>query len=158
MRLRSLRLPRKLGHGEEATLVEHLEELRERIFVCIGALLAGFVIAYIFHERVIHWLELALPRGHRHLTTLTIGEPFMTALWLSVYTGFILALPVIIWQAWSYFLPAFDARHERMLRLFVLIATILLAIGIAFGYYVALPNAAHFLTNYDKAQYTTLIR
>jgi sec-independent protein translocase protein TatC len=158
MRLRSLRLPRKLGHGEEATLVEHLEELRERIFVCIGALLAGFVIAYIFHERVIHWLELALPRGHRHLTTLTIGEPFMTALWLSVYTGFILALPVIIWQAWSYFLPAFDARHERMLRLFVLIATILLAIGIAFGYYIALPKAAHFLTNYDKAQYTTLIR
>src|SRR6059058_4011404 len=152
------RLPRRLAHGEEATLVEHLEELRQRLFVCIGTLLVGFIVAYVFHRHLIHWLELELPKGHRHLTTLTIGEPFMTALWLSVYTGFILALPVIIWQAWAYFLPAFDARHERMLRLFVLIATILLVIGILFGYYVALPKAAHFLTNYDKAQYTTLIR
>ena len=41
--MRSLRLPRRLGHGEEATLVEHLEELRQRLFVCIGAVLVGFV-------------------------------------------------------------------------------------------------------------------
>jgi sec-independent protein translocase protein TatC len=153
-----LRPPRRLGHGEEATLVEHLEELRQRLFVCIGALLAGFVVAYIFHQHLIHWLELELPVGHRRLTTLTIGEPFMTSLWLSVYAGFLLALPVIIWQAWSFFLPAFEAGHERMLKLFVLIATALLAIGVAFGYFLALPAAAHFLTNYDKNQYTTLIR
>jgi sec-independent protein translocase protein TatC len=158
LRLPSLRPPRKLGHGEEATLVEHLEELRQRLFYCIGALLAGFVVAYVFHTRLIHALELALPRGHRHLTTLTIGEPFMTSLWLSVYAGFILALPVIIWQAWAFFLPAFDAGHERVLKVFVLISVALLAVGIAFGYYVALPKAAHFLTNYDKEQYTTLIR
>src|SRR3954467_1282519 len=156
--MRGLRLPRRLGHGEEATLVEHLEELRQRLFVCIGTLLVGFVVAYVFHRHLIHWLELELPKGHRHLTTLTIGEPFMTSLWLSVYAGFIVALPVIIWQAWSFFLPAFDAAHERMLRLFVLISVVLLAIGLLFGYYIALPKAAHFLTNYDKAQYTTLIR
>jgi sec-independent protein translocase protein TatC len=152
------RPPRRLGHGEEATLVEHLEELRQRLFVCIGTLLVGFVVAYVFHRHLIHWLELELPKGHRHLTTLTIGEPFMTSLWLSVYAGFIVALPVIIWQAWAFFLPAFDASHERMLRLFVVIATALLVVGVAFGYYIALPKAAHFLTNYDKSQYTTLIR
>jgi sec-independent protein translocase protein TatC len=158
MRVRSLRPPRRLGHGEEASLVEHLEELRQRLFVCIGAVLAGFIVAYVFHARLIHALEQALPRGHRQLTTLTIGEPFMTSLWLSVYAGFILALPVIIWQAWSFFLPAFDPGHERVLRMFVFISVVLLAIGIGFGYYIALPKAAHFLTNYDKAQYTTLIR
>jgi sec-independent protein translocase protein TatC len=158
MRVSSLRPPRRLGHGEEATLVEHLEELRQRLFVCIGALVLGFVVAYVFHERLIHALELALPPNRRHLTTLTIGEPFMTAMWLSVYAGFLLALPVIIWQAWAFFLPAFDAAHERMLRLFVIIATLLLVVGVAFGYELALPAAAHFLTNYDKAQYTVLIR
>jgi sec-independent protein translocase protein TatC len=45
-----------------------------------------------------------------------------------------------------------------MLKVFVLISVALLVIGIAFGYFVALPKAAHFLTNYDKEQYTTLIR
>ena len=158
MRLPSLRPPRKLGHGEEATLVEHLEELRHRLFYCIGALVAGFIVAYVFHHHLIHALEQALPPGHRRLTTLTIGEPFMTSLWLSVYAGFILALPVIIWQAWAFFLPAFEEGHERMLKIFVVISVALLAVGIAFGYFVALPKAAHFLTNYDKAQYTTLIR
>src|SRR5581483_6147730 len=100
-------LPRRLGHGEEATLVEHLEELRQRLFVCIGAVFVGFVVAYAFHRRIIHARGLELPKGDRHLTTFTIVEPFMTAMWLSVYAGFLLALPIIIWQAWSFFLPAF---------------------------------------------------
>jgi sec-independent protein translocase protein TatC len=82
----------------------------------------------------------------------------MTSLWLSLYTGFIAALPVILWQAWAFFLPAFEPAHERMLRLFVLISTALLAVGLAFGYWFALPKAAHFLANYDKAQYQSFIR
>ena len=156
--MRMLRLPRRLGHGEEATLVEHLEELRQRLFVCIGTLILGFIVAFIFHRRLIELLTHALPPGHRRLTTLTIGEPFLTSMWLSLYAGFLFALPVIIWQAWAFFLPAFDAGHERVLRLFVLIATALLAVGLLFGYYLALPAAAHFLTNYDSDQYTNLIR
>jgi sec-independent protein translocase protein TatC len=156
--VRRVRLPRRLGHGEEATLVEHLEELRQRLFVCIGTLVAGFIVAYIFHRRLIHALELALPKGHRQLTTLTIGEPFMTSVWLSVYAGFLVALPVILWQAWAFFLPAFDPAHERMLRVFVFISAILLVVGIAFGYELALPAASHFLAHYDSSQYQNFIR
>src|SRR5215831_12298169 len=99
--MRRVRLPRRLGHGEEATLVEHLEELRQRLFVCIGAVVAGFIAAYVVHGHIIDALEQALPPEHRKLVTLTIGEPFMTAMWLSLYTGFLLALPIILWQAWA---------------------------------------------------------
>src|SRR5215475_1816457 len=156
--MRLYRPPRKLGHGEEATLVEHLEELRQRLFVCLGALAVGFIFAYVIHTHLIDALRDALPAGHRQLTTLTIGEPFMTSMWISLYAGFILALPVIIWQAWAFFLPAVEPAHEKMLRLFVLIASVLMVVGILFGYYLALPAAAHFLTNYDSDQYHTLIR
>jgi sec-independent protein translocase protein TatC len=152
------RPPRRLGHGEEATLVEHLEELRHRLFFCLGALLFGFVLAFVFHRRLIHALELVLPVGKRHLTTFTIGEPFMTSIWLSLYAGFLLALPIILWQAWAFFLPAFDPAQERMLRIFVIISAALLVVGLAFGYYLALPAASHFLANYDQAQYQTFIR
>jgi sec-independent protein translocase protein TatC len=158
MRVRSLHPPRRLGHGEEATLVEHLEELRQRLFVCIGAVVVGAIVGYVLHERIIRALEHELPIGHRKLTTLTIGEPFMTAMWLSVYTGFLIALPIIIWQAWAFFLPAFDSRHERMLRAFVFVSVVLLAVGVAFGYFLALPAASHFLANYDDAQYQNFIR
>jgi sec-independent protein translocase protein TatC len=153
-----MRLPRRLGHGEEATLVEHLEELRQRLFVCLGTLAVGFILAYIVHGRLIRLLAHALPPEHRKLLTLTIGEPFMTAMWISLYAGFIVTIPVILWQGWSFFMPAFDPAHERMLRAFTLLGTLLLVCGLLFGYYLALPAAAHFLTNYDKSQYQIEIR
>src|SRR5690348_13502856 len=96
------RLPRRLEHGEEATLVEHLEELRQRIFVCLGALLLGFVVAYIFHTHLINLLAHALPPDRRQLSTFTLGEPFMTSMWISLYAGFVVAIPVILWQGWAF--------------------------------------------------------
>jgi sec-independent protein translocase protein TatC len=152
------RLPRRLGHGEEATLVEHLDELRQRLFVCIGALVVGAIVGYVLHRRVIRLLTDTLPRGKRHLTTLTIGEPFMTSLSVSIEIGLLIALPIVIWQAWAFFLPAFDASHERMLRAFVFLATALMLVGVVFGYYVALPAAAKFLTNYEDNLYHVQIQ
>jgi sec-independent protein translocase protein TatC len=151
-------LPRRLNHGDEATLVEHLEELRQRMFVCIGTLIVGAIVGFIFHHRIIHWLILALPHQHRQLLTLSPGEPFITSMWVSLYAGFLFAMPVILWQFWGFLIPAFDPGHERMLRLFVLLATALLVAGVAFGYFVALPSATSFLTNYDNSIYDIQIR
>ena len=134
------RLPRRLDHGEEASLVEHLDELRQRLFFMLGAIAVGMVVCFVLHRRIIHYLIITLPPKHRHLITLTVGEPFMTSIWVAIYGGFILALPVILWQLWSFFLPAFDRSHAALLRWFVLV----------FGYFVTLPAAEHFLTNYDN--------
>jgi sec-independent protein translocase protein TatC len=147
------RLPRRLDHGEEATLVEHLEELRQRLFVCLGAVAVAFVVGYLLHAHLVHWLTLDLPKNHRKLTTLSIGEPFMTSIWVSLWFGFMLAMPVILFQAWSFFIPAVDKAHTQLLRALVIFATLLLACGVAFGYFVALPAAAKFLTNYDRSIY-----
>src|SRR6476659_3656587 len=57
-------LPRRLDHGEEATLVEHLGELRSRVVISLIALAVAFAVTYAFHERLIRWLELALPPDH----------------------------------------------------------------------------------------------
>ena len=152
------RLPRRLGHGEEATLIEHLEELRVRLFVCIGAVIVAWVAAFIVHARVVRLLTDQLPREHRKLTTLAIGEPFMTSLWLSLYLGFAISLPVILWQAWAFFIPAFEKGHERMLKAFIFLATGLMVAGLFFGYYVALPAAAKFLTHFDSSIYAVQIQ
>src|SRR5262245_39560746 len=148
-----MRLPRRLGHGEEATLVEHLEELRQRLFVCIAAVVIAWIVAFIAHTHVIKLLTDQLPKAHQKLLTLGIGEPFMTALWVSLYLGVVLALPVILWQAWAFFIPAFDSGHERMMKAFVFLATGLMVAGLCFGYYVALPAAARFLTSFDSSLY-----
>lgn len=152
------RLPRRLSHGEEATLVEHLGELRARIVISLAAIAAGFVVAYVFHSHLVHWLEDALPANHRKLTTLSPAEPFLTSMWISLYAGFLLALPVVLYQVWAFFAPAFAVHTQRVVVGLAAFAAFLGAGGLVFGYWVALPAAVHFLTNYDKSLYQIQIR
>jgi sec-independent protein translocase protein TatC len=150
-------LPRRLRHGEEATLVEHLGELRGRLVFCLIAIIAGFAVAFAFHVRIIHWLNGPLPDRFKP-TTLGVAEPFLTSMVVSLWVGFVLAFPVVLWQLWSFLAPAFREHTQRILVGFVAFASLLLAGGLVFGYYVALPAAVHFLTNYDTSLYNTQIR
>jgi sec-independent protein translocase protein TatC len=152
------RLPRRLGHAEEATLGEHLEELRGRIFVMLGALVLGTVVAYIFHDHVLRWLNQPLPPDHRKLYTFGVAEPFTVTLTVCVYAGFVLALPIILWQLWLFFAPAVDPETERRVLGLALAAVALGAAGVAFGYWVLLPRAVHFLTNYGAQNFHIAIR
>ena len=152
------RLPRRLSHGEEATLDEHLEELRQRLFVMIGALVAGTVVAFIFHSHLLDWLNRPLPAGHKKLLAIGVAEPFTVTLTVSVYGGFVLSSPVILWQLWGFFAPAFNRGHERKMLGLVAAATLLGAGGLAFGYEILLPRAIHWLTNYDSAHFVHLIQ
>jgi len=151
-------LPRRLGHGEEATLVEHLEELRTRLFVILGALALGTVVAFAFHTHILDWLNHPLPAGRRRVYAFGVAEPFTVSLTVSVYAGLLLSLPVTLWQLWSFFAPAFDPSIERRVLVLVGFATALGAAGLAFGYWVLLPRAIHWLTNYDDKQFVHLIQ
>ena len=152
------RLPRRLGHAEEATLGEHLEELRGRLFVMLGAIAVGAIFAYFFHTHVLDWLNRPLPADHKPPVTLGVTEPFTITVMVSIYAGFVLALPVVLWQVWLFFAPAVDPPTERKVLGLALFAVALGAAGVAFGYWVLLPRAVHFLTNYDDAQFHQLIR
>ena len=151
-------LPRCLSHGEEATLVEHLDELRTRIFVCLGALTIGFAIAFVFRGHLLHWLNAPLPDGRKKPITLSVAEPFLTSMKVSLLAGLAVALPVVLWQLWSFLAPAVEPHAERIVLLFVLLATFLLVGGIAFAYWVVLPQAVHFLTNFDDQYYNSQLR
>jgi sec-independent protein translocase protein TatC len=151
------RLPRRLRHGEEASLVEHLGELRARLLIALGSIGLAFVVTFVFHEQLIEWLTRPLP-ADKELVTLGVTEPFFTAIKVSFYAAFALALPVVLYQLWSFLAPAMEENTQRVVSLFVLIATVLFAGGLAFGYFVVLPRAITFLTNFDESLYNNLIR
>ncbi|HSC73271.1 MAG TPA: twin-arginine translocase subunit TatC [Gaiellaceae bacterium] len=151
-------LPRRLKHGEEATLVEHLEELRVRIFVSLGALAVGFAVAFVFRGHLLHWLNAPLPQKDFKPITLSVAEPFLTSMKVSMLAGLALALPVVLWQVWSFLAPAVEPHAERTVLSFVLLATVLLVAGVAFGYWIVLPKAVHFLTNFDDQYYNSQLR
>lgn len=153
-----MRLPRRLDHKQEAELADHLGELRTRIFVAGGAILAGTIAAYAVHGRILRVLIDALPSGHRQLLTFGVAEPFTTSLKVSIVAGFLLALPVVLWQLWAFVAPALDPKTQQGIAGFVVFAGILLVCGVAFGDRVALPAALRFLTNYDQSLYDIKLR
>jgi sec-independent protein translocase protein TatC len=151
------RLPRRLQHGEEASLVEHLGELRTRLLIALGTIAIAFVVAFVFHEHLIDWLTRPLPDDKR-IVTLGVTEPFFTAIKVSLYGAFALSLPVVLYQLWSFLAPAVEEHTQRIVSIFVLIATALFAGGLSFAYFVVLPRAIEFLTNFDDEFYDVQIR
>ena len=151
------RLPRRVGHRDELTLVEHLEELRGRLIVSLVALGVALVGTYVFRKTLIGWLNAPLPEGTEPVT-LSPVEPFTTSLTVAVYAALALSLPVLLWQLWAFLAPAFtEARQATVARL-VAVATLLFAAGMAFAYWVVLPNAMPFLLGFDAELYDIQIR
>jgi sec-independent protein translocase protein TatC len=152
------RLPRRLGYGEEATLVEHLEELRWRIFVMLGALALATIVAFVFHNQLLDWLNNPLPAGRRRLATLGVAEPFTVTLTVCVYAGLVFSLPIALWQLWSFFAPAVEPKVERKVLALVGVATGLGAAGVAFSYAIVLPRAVRWLTSFDDKHFNHLVQ
>jgi sec-independent protein translocase protein TatC len=150
-------LPRRLDHGEEATLVEHLDELRSRLVIALVAIVPAFLLAFAFHEQLIDWLMEPLPDDKR-LVTLGVTEPFTTSVKVSLLAGLALALPVLLWQVWAFLAPAVEPHFQRTVLVFVALATALFACGVVFMYYVVLPRALTFLTEFDDELYDNQIR
>jgi len=150
-------LPRRLGHGEEATLVEHLEEFRSRLIVALFAIIPIFIVTFVFHERIMEWLTGPLP-DDKKLVTLGVTEPFTTSVKVSFIAAIAIALPILLWQAWAFLAPAVEPHFERVILVFVLLATTLFVCGVLFMYYIVLPRALDFLTSYDDNIYDIQIR
>jgi len=150
-------LPRRLEHGEEATLVEHLDELRTRIIICLVVIVPAFVVAYTFRDQIISWLTGPLPPGKK-LVTLGVTEPFTTTIKVCLIAALALAFPIVIWQFWAFFAPAFERNIRRVVLTIVLISTALFVCGVMFMYWIVLPAALRFLTTYEDQTYDIQIR
>jgi sec-independent protein translocase protein TatC len=87
-----------------------------------------------------------------------LAEPFTTSLTVSLYAAVALALPVLLWQTWAYLAPAVDEHQQRSIVRLVIVATALLAAGMAFAYWVVLPAAIPFLLDFDAELYQTEVR
>jgi sec-independent protein translocase protein TatC len=147
-----------VAHEDRLTIVEHLDELRARLIVCI--LVFGVALALCFWQNHL-LLEIAskpLPAGHERLITFGITEPFITTMTVSAYGAIVLSLPIVLWQLYAYILPAFSSAEKRVVLPILLLFPILFVTGIAFAYFVVMPAAVHFLLNFNDTQFNVQVR
>lgn len=129
------------------SLVDHLSELRTRIFRSILAVVAGSVVGFYFADRIIAFLISPLPTGR--VQVLGPGDAFFIYMKVSVVVGVILAMPVLLYQAWAFVAPGLTPDERRVVRPWVPLALAFFALGVAIAY-VILPYATGFLLSFTN--------
>lgn len=136
-----------------APLTQHLSELRQRVMVGAGAILVGFVLAYLFKEQVFAFLTAPLfaVYGQKQMVFTAVHELFFTYLKLSFLCGFFVGAPVLLNQLWRFAAPGLY-QHERHVALpFLFLSPFLFYIGGAFSYFVVMPLAIDFFFAFSNA-------
>ena len=147
-----------MSSNRELTLIEHLSELRRRLFICLTALVIGAVVAFYFWTELLELLKWPaqdlINRGVVTPIVTQVTERLSTAVKISMVGGFILALPVILFQVIRFVAPGLTSAERRYLFLFMPGAVLAFCCGLAFAYFVLTPRAIPFLLTFggDVAQ------
>lgn len=147
------------------TVIEHLEELRKVLMISFGAWIVATLGAFAFNGRLLDLLErpikVVLSNQHQHL--LPGGAPIVTSptepltipLKVSAIAGFVIALPVILWQVWTFVSPGLRPVERRFAAPFVASALVLFGVGATFAYLV-MPIGLNFLAGFLGSNATFL--
>src|SRR5215211_3637900 len=148
---------RPVDFEDRLTLVEHLDELRTRIVISIAAFAVAFGLCFWQNDWLLEIANKPLPDD---LVPITFGvaEPFTTTVTVSAYAAIVIALPVILYQAYAFVLPALTTRERRVVVPFLLMVPILFIAGVVFGYFVVVPAATKFLLNFNQDQFDIQLR
>ena len=136
---------------EKQPFLSHLEELRKRLIYCSISMAVGFVICYIFSDKLFEILILPLKRQmsqNDRLIFTNLPEMFLTYLKIAFITGILLPSPFIFYQAWLFIAPGLYKHEKKYVIPFVVFSTILFVGGSFFGYFIVFPFGFKFFLSF----------
>jgi sec-independent protein translocase protein TatC len=141
------------AHGR-MTLMEHLGELRRRIIICAIAIVVGGIVGFLVYNRILTFLahpyaEVTRNRGQCgpkgcDLVATDPLAPFLVRLKVSTYAGFVIALPVVLWQLWRFITPGLNPKEKKYAIPFITSSIVLFLMGGAVAW-LTFPKALNFL-------------
>jgi sec-independent protein translocase protein TatC len=157
-RLRLPSRPREPRDEMRMTLIEHLDELRSRIIKVGIAFFGVAIVAWIFRERIFDWL--LAPAGDAlqgKLNVTGVTEQLFTDMKLALYVGFLLTIPILLYQVWAFVAPAVGDMGRAFTYIINSMASALFIAGVAFGYFIVLPIGTQFLLSWDTERFDPII-
>jgi len=140
------------------TLIEHLDELRSRIIKVAVAFFGVAIVAWFFRKRIFEWL--LAPAGDAlqgKLNVTGVTEQLFTDMKLALYVGFLLTVPILLYQLWAFVAPAVGDMGRVFTYTIISMASALFIAGVAFGYFVVLPIGTQFLLSWDTDRFEPII-
>jgi sec-independent protein translocase protein TatC len=214
-----------IGHDDRLSLVEHLDELRTRLIICVLAFSVAFGLCLWQNDRILHVMNRSLEHATqfkknskdpfeqsakydatlkamsqrakdfadaaardeglspatqaaaqnlaraadtavraapavsgRRPVTLGVGEPFTATVRVAAWAALLFSLPILLYQAYAFVLPAFSPRERQVALPMMLLAPFLFIAGVVFAYYMVLPNAIRFLQNFNDDSFDILLQ
>lgn len=142
------------------SFLEHLDELRLRLFYIFGTIAVFFLVGWFLRTPVLELLmapvQASLPEHVKPVYT-TLAEPFMLSMKVAFFLALVLAFPVVVLQIWLFVAPGLYRRERRYALPFVLFGSVFFFLGSWFGYSVVFPAAAGFLIEFAGDQFTPML-
>jgi sec-independent protein translocase protein TatC len=154
---RGLRRIKPISHEDRLSVVEHLGELRMRLFVSLAAFTVAFAFTGWQNHAVLEIVNKPLPDGVEPIT-LGPAEPFYTTITNSAYAALLISLPVILYQFYAFVLPAFSPTERRVAVPLLMLIPVLFIGGVLFCYFVVLTPAIDFLYAFNADEFNTQLR
>jgi sec-independent protein translocase protein TatC len=141
--------------GGVMPLVDHLAELRRRIIWSVLAIAVGGVVGFALFDPLFHFLRAPVPAGIPFIVT-SLGDAFAIRLRISLVTGIVLAMPVILWHVWRFVAPGLTPTERRAVLPWIPAALLFFVLGVSIAY-VVMPFAATFLLSFVTSDMTQLL-
>jgi sec-independent protein translocase protein TatC len=145
--------------GSEQPFVAHLIELRDRLIRAVLAIVVGFGILALWpgpsalYDLLAAPLVAHLPAGTTLIATNVIS-PFLVPLKITLMAGFMLALPIVLYQVWAFVAPGLYSHEKKLVLPLVISSTILFIAGVAFCYYLVIPGMSKFIQAFAPSAIT----
>lgn len=139
-------MQRRNRRNTDMPLLSHIKELRKVLLISACAIAIGTIGGWILSDLAYRFLAQPIAGiSNVDFITTTPMEPVLVKLKISVVTGIVIALPIVLWQIWSFVLPALKKKEKKYLYLLVPFSILLFLGGAAFAYYFVLPAALKFM-------------
>lgn len=135
------------------TFISHLVELRSRLLKAVVSVLAVFILLFLFpgpsviYDFLAQPMLASLPQDTRMIATGVI-TPFMVPVKVTLLTSFIIALPIVLYQAWAFIAPGLYTHEKRLALPLIFSSTLLFILGMAFCYFVVFKTVFHFIASF----------
>jgi sec-independent protein translocase protein TatC len=141
----------------ELTIVEHLNELRRRIIISLVGWGLATVVSLPFSHHILKILKLPADGFIKTLAFFSPQEAFLVYLRIAFIFGFMLALPVVLYEIWAFVSLAIEERFKKYIIDFIVWLSLAFILGVFFSYFVLLPSALRFLLSFAKADLEPVI-
>ena len=132
---------------EKKPLMEHLEELRRRLFIIALSIFIFSIASFFFAQKIYEVLKYPALKYYPNLqfVTLSPSSAFFVLMKISLISGIVLSFPIIFYQAWKFIEPGLLPKEKKLLVPLLLVGIILFTLGVLFSYFIVLPVALKFL-------------